>query len=972
MPAAARSAALVGMERIMLVSLALACSLVACREPDAPTDPSLSQGTLPNSITLTYICGNSFRVRNTNATVVTVTWDVYKTSETGSLTLLPKPASGPYSETYFTTVNKGTVRLFLDGTLIQTKANGNKPVCQLPTVSWPKLGDAIPLPDSTKIVLDPDGGLAYFRTDLKLRFKASTPDNAKSELFSRYGMTVLGEEWTGGFYVRIPDPGPSWTDLQRVLNQLNQESIVDRAMPLMRENSAFTPNARYPSDGDGQKRTDWLSGSTSTWALRAIRAPLAWGCETGTYGGSAPRIGLLEARQNPANPDIAPSSRALRPTDTLGVALTSRYNLHKSSAATLQAFVDHATWTSSLLGASGDNGQGTAGVLWNSRLFLYEAVDPDGYSLPTSAMYRVVGSVLKDSLRVLSISIDQFVPRGTSDSAKKDLIYEASMTFEALLRGASDLTIIIAAGDSAFVGSSDEYETVPQPGIITAALLRLKANYPNRIIFVAGTNSSRGFSSSFPGTPARDGSNFFRGLTDILAPAADVAVQAPSGSMVLASGTSLSAPLVAGVAGQLLAMDPTLTPYDVRRYLIDGASMYREDPSTGDSLPVPPIGGVPGGEDIHQLDAYGSLKLLSYERPGTPLCGLTVRNAGTAWYQVQSVIQRQAGPEAVTVGGQPVAFTSIAQGGRLAASGTEAYRLDGGTWVRAGSAGEDAVVFLEQDTAYLRPVTTSGPLWTRTDLQVRIGSPQPSRRVPATNITQAFPSNLAGAQLYSQSAWYAPELVSVSPTGDWVYLEFMWNFNDDCLARPGEGEEFRRLIPMRGGQMKEFSRRSWSGGCQGPTSLTTTSTAAAGGRVAWSADGQEFYYGREYYDAHTELERWTVAGGVQQTGSGADAGDLRFDALLWSQEGGRLLSREQYLTFDPPGDCMERVRASGDPAILARSLKVGDFYTSCPDVPLAAARLALAPGRRPAPGAPVPSAINRRYPLGIPRSMRAN
>lgn len=75
-------------------------------------------------IRLTYICGNKFRVRNPNGTAVPVSWDVYNKNEAGTLTLPPKVTGQPYSESFFTTVNKGTVRLFHTGQLIQTKANG--------------------------------------------------------------------------------------------------------------------------------------------------------------------------------------------------------------------------------------------------------------------------------------------------------------------------------------------------------------------------------------------------------------------------------------------------------------------------------------------------------------------------------------------------------------------------------------------------------------------------------------------------------------------------------------------------------------------------------------------------------------------------------------------------------------------------------------------------------------------------------
>lgn len=76
-------------------------------------------------IRLTYICGNRFRLRNPNYASIQVTYDVYRTSESSSLLLPGRTADQqPYTESFFTTTNRGTVRVFFNGQLIQTKANG--------------------------------------------------------------------------------------------------------------------------------------------------------------------------------------------------------------------------------------------------------------------------------------------------------------------------------------------------------------------------------------------------------------------------------------------------------------------------------------------------------------------------------------------------------------------------------------------------------------------------------------------------------------------------------------------------------------------------------------------------------------------------------------------------------------------------------------------------------------------------------
>lgn len=79
-------------------------------------------------ILLTYMCGNRFRVRNRNLVAVRVEYDVYGTSERGSVTLRRASFLPSGVDAFFQTTARGTVRLFFNGQLIQTKANGGR-VC---------------------------------------------------------------------------------------------------------------------------------------------------------------------------------------------------------------------------------------------------------------------------------------------------------------------------------------------------------------------------------------------------------------------------------------------------------------------------------------------------------------------------------------------------------------------------------------------------------------------------------------------------------------------------------------------------------------------------------------------------------------------------------------------------------------------------------------------------------------------------
>lgn len=808
----------------------------------------------------------------------------------------------------------------------------------------------------------------FYRDFVAIRFDSLASGLRINEILAEYQASIVGGvPRVAGvelYYVRIPDPGASWTDFQLLIQRLAQEPGVDKVGELQ-FGASPTLRGRYPIDGlTAPARDSWFRADASGGAqgtintFNGIRAPLAWGCETGKYGSVPPVVGVFDYFFDGPTADLNVVARMLP---------TAADSLVVPQVAPSMSDREHGLGVASVAAAIGDNEFGTTGVAWGAPLLLVAFATNDLVSGdPFERFFAALNAADSADVQILNLSFTFGGMRADTSLA----VSELARGMRWFLAGSPKRIIVLALPEiRGAIGATSSLSAVASgqaPRLealdMAAAQVALLPAYTDRIIFVAGTSALSGLKWA--------PSDVWTGGRVIAAPADGILTLASSPSGISWEGNSFAAPLVGGVAALLWAMDSSLNGSEVTDLLLGGAQAPREDPTTGTFIARPDIGVAA----VHQLDAYGSLKLLSYERPGTPLCGLTITNTGNQWYQTQSVVHRKGGTELVAVGGQPVAFTSIAQGGRLAAAGTEKYRLSGGNWVGAGSGGDEAVVFLEQDTAYLRPVTTTGTRWSRTDLRLRIASSDTSRIVAATNVTEDFQVNLVGALYYHQSADYTPQLVSISPTGDWVYVEFTGGFNDDCNARPSDFWEYRGLISLRGGQDEVLSTRHEAVlSCETiPLPISITSTAAAGGRIAWSGDGREFYYGREYYDADTRLERWTVAEGVNQLGPGLAVGVLAFDALIWSQEGGRLLSREQYLSYDPPGDCRERIRASASPATMSKDVKVGDYYTSCFDIPLMAARLTPAAGLRTAPAATPRSSINRRYPLGIPRSLRAN
>lgn len=97
--------------------------------------------------------------------------------------------------------------------------------------SWPRLTDTYPELDPSKVVSDPGTGIVFYRTDLLIRFQPGTTVQAKCALFARDDLTVTGETFTGGFFVKLPDP-QSWERFDSLVSQMRHDSLLSVVLRL--------------------------------------------------------------------------------------------------------------------------------------------------------------------------------------------------------------------------------------------------------------------------------------------------------------------------------------------------------------------------------------------------------------------------------------------------------------------------------------------------------------------------------------------------------------------------------------------------------------------------------------------------------------------------------------------------------------------------------------------------------------------
>jgi subtilisin family serine protease len=229
----------------------------------------------------------------------------------------------------------------------------------------------------------------------------------------------------------------------------------------------------------------------------------------------------------------------------------------------------HGTHCSGIIGAVRDNNIGMKGVADNVKIMMVRAV-PDGdehdKDIANSIRYAV-----DNGAQVISMSF------GKSFSPQKNWVDDAVKYAES-----KGVVLVHAAGNDA--ANVDTAFNFPNP------VYQDQSGEAKSFITVgaSGDPTNGGFTASF--------SNYGKNSVDVFAPGVDIYSTLPGVNKYgNSSGTSMAAPVVAGVAALLLSYYPTLSAKQVKNIILQSVAPVTE------KVKVPGSGGIGSAPELVSL-----------------------------------------------------------------------------------------------------------------------------------------------------------------------------------------------------------------------------------------------------------------------------------------------------------------------------------------------------------------------------------
>lgn len=271
--------------------------------------------------------------------------------------------------------------------------------------------------------------------------------------------------------------------------------------------SVQAATGRIPNDEDYSEQ----------YGMELIQAPEAWAIETGK---KSVRVAVLDTGIDYTHPDLAKNINQELALDTVnGTDTMDYYGEH-----------GHGTHVGGIIGAIGNNGRGVAGVCWDVELVSVKIYPVNSSITHTDALARGIQYAIDEGFPIINLSMQNY----DYDTTCADRLAE----YPGL--------VVICAGNY-----NRDIDTMPC----------YPASYDFDNIIAVG-NSTKD-DEKYPN------SNHGKQTVDLFAPGTNIYSTVIGGDYDFDTGTSMSAPHVAGTAALLLSYNPNLTTSELKEAILE-------------------------------------------------------------------------------------------------------------------------------------------------------------------------------------------------------------------------------------------------------------------------------------------------------------------------------------------------------------------------------------------------------------------
>lgn len=378
----------------------------------------------------------------------------------------------------------------------------------------------------------------------------------KVNLMSTCGGIVSGWCMPADLFV-ISYPAMTYEQAVSRCEKLERLNGVELAVPVMASKTEpdVTPADNFDIANEPEFDWDELVPSGSNWWLEAIDARQAW--DYSDYF-SKINIGILDSGFETEHPEL--SGKIVFPD---------------SKQARRNVPDNHGTHVAGIVSAN-HNGQGVAGICENANLICIDWM-PDTLQLWSTDISIFFGfsTLVKSGAKVINLSLGTSGSKTSNSMGFFEAVFETAATsymMASLLSKGYDFVVVQSAGNGDYLGdpvdarNNGRFCALNENNIFVGSKNVSASDILDRIFVVASaTNNGDGTftQSSF--------TNVGRSVT-IAAPGEDIYSSSLDGGYEYLSGTSMSAPIVTGIASLVWSVNPSFTGPQIKEILCSSAN----------------------------------------------------------------------------------------------------------------------------------------------------------------------------------------------------------------------------------------------------------------------------------------------------------------------------------------------------------------------------------------------------------------